>query len=200
MRAFIKGLGALALLAALLLGGVEAVAFLARRVGRQMFHGVNPTVSAAAVAAISTVVVAVATLVIGRYYERRAVVEAEIRASKIPVYSRLVESLLRIILRGGAAAEGTEQFADEIREITPQLIAWGSDDVVVEWSNFKRSITTASTESEREEAFFGLEKLLMAIRRDYGHKGRNVKEGDLLGLFINDAYEVLERRRRGVGG
>ncbi|MGI5261324.1 hypothetical protein [Streptomyces angustmyceticus] len=195
MRAFIKGLGALALLTALLLGAVEVVAFFARRIGRQMFHGVNPTVSAAAVAAMSTVAVAVATLVIGRYFERRAAVETEIRSSKIPVYSRLVESLLRMILRGEAAASGTEEMVEELRQITPQLIAWASDDVLVEWSRFKRSIAEASTDSERESALFDLEKLLMAIRRDYGHKGRTVKEGDLLGLFINDANELLTRRR-----
>ncbi|MGP8299828.1 hypothetical protein ACTPOK_18235 [Streptomyces inhibens] len=195
MRVLIKGLGAFALLAALLLGGVEVVAFLARRIGRQIFHGVNPTVSAAAVAAMSTVVVAVATLVIGRYYERRAAVEAEIRSSKIPIYSRLVESLLHMLLRGDAAAAGADQFAEELREITPQLIAWASDDVLIEWSRFKRCISAASTESETEAALFELEKLLIAIRRDYGHKGQMVKEGDLLGLFINDAHELLERRR-----
>ncbi|MGX7760690.1 hypothetical protein ACWQ06_18820 [Streptomyces angustmyceticus] len=195
MRAFVKGLGALALLTALLLGTVEVVAFFARRIGRQIFHGVNPTVSAAAVAAMSTVAVAVATLVIGRYFERRAAVETEIRSSKIPVYSRLMESLLRMILRGDAAASSTEEMVEELREITPQLIAWASDDVLVEWSRFKRSIAEASTDSERESALFDLEKLLMAIRRDYGHKGRTVKEGDLLGLFINDANELLARRR-----
>ncbi|MFI6056473.1 hypothetical protein ACIBCO_41295 [Streptomyces violascens] len=193
---FIKGLGALALLAALLLGGVEVVALLARRIGHQIFHDVNPTVSAAAVAAMSTVLVAVATVVIGRYYGRRAAVETEIRASKIPVYSRLVESLLRMLLRGEAAAAGdTDQFAQELREITPQLIAWASDDVLTKWSRFKSSISVASTEAEREAALFELENLLIAIRRDYGHKGQTVKEGDLLGLFINDAHELLERRR-----
>ncbi|MGW2789499.1 hypothetical protein ACWC9H_06185 [Streptomyces sp. NPDC001251] len=193
---FIKGLGAFALLAALLLGGVEVVALLARRIGRQIFHGVNPTVSAAAVAAMSTVVVAVATVVVGRYYERRAAVETEIRSSKIPVYSQLVKSLLRMLLRGEAAAAGdADQFAQELREITPQLIAWASDDVLIEWSRFKRSITVASTEAETEAALFELEKLLIAIRRDYGHKGQAVKEGDLLGLFITDAQELLERRR-----
>ncbi|PBC85738.1 MULTISPECIES: hypothetical protein [unclassified Streptomyces] len=198
MRIFIKGLGAFALLTAILLGGVEVVAFLARRIGQQIFHGVNPTVSAAAVAAMSTVVVAVATLVIGRHYERRAAVEAEIRSSKIPIYSRLVESLLRMLLRGDAATAGADRFAEELREITPQLIAWASDDVLIEWSRFKRSISVASTEAETEAALFELEKLLIAIRRDYGHKGQTVKEGDLLGLFINDAHELLQRRRNRI--
>src|SRR5437879_1712781 len=98
MLTFIKGISGLAVLAALLFAAVELVVFLARYVGHQVFHGVNPTVAAAAVTAMATVLVTVATLVIGRYLERRKGIEAKIRASKIPVYTRLVSGLMRTIM------------------------------------------------------------------------------------------------------
>ncbi|MFF4294802.1 hypothetical protein ACFY0N_14210 [Streptomyces vinaceus] len=189
MRVFMKGIGSLALLAALLLGAVEGVAFLARYVGRQVFHGVNPTVAAAAVTAMATVLVTVATLVIGRYIERRKAIEAEIRASKIPVYNRLVSGLLRTILNHDSAnADETAQF---LREVTPDLITWASDDVLLAWSKFKREAQSSTS----EDAVFSFEELLSAVRRDYGHTGRKLKEGDLLAPFINDIDEQLARRR-----
>lgn len=189
MRAFIKGIFSLALLAALLFGAVEAIAFLARYVGHQVFHGVNPTVAAAAVAAMATVLVTVATLVIGRYIERQKAVEAEIRASKIPVYTRLVSGLMRTVMNPDSS--NSDELVQFLREITPDLITWASDDVLLAWSKFKRGAQVLVS----EDTVFSFEELLSAIRRDFGHSGNKVKEGDLLALFINDIDEQLARRR-----
>ncbi|MFJ7910242.1 hypothetical protein [Kitasatospora sp. NPDC096204] len=191
MRNFFKGVGVLVLFAALLVGVVEVVGLAARQLGRQIFQGVDSTVAAASVAAMSTVVVAVATLVIGRYIEKRKAIEAEIRTSKIPVYSRLVSGLFALL----QAEPGPQQTAAAERlfkDLTPDLITWSSDEVLIAWSRFKRSVSTLSP----GEAVFALEEMLMAVRRDYGHKGAKVKEGDLLGLFINDIDAYVANRRR----
>jgi hypothetical protein len=189
MRVFIKGIGSLAVFAALLFGAVEVMVFMARYVGHQVFHGVNPTVAAAAVTAMATVLVTVTTLVIGRYLERRKAVEAEIRASKIPVYTRLVSGLMRTVLNPDSSnADDVAQF---LRDITPDLITWASDDVLLAWSKFKREAQVLAS----EDTVFGFEELLSAIRRDFGHSGRQIQEGDLLALFINDVDEQLTRRR-----
>lgn len=189
MRAFIRGIVSLALLAALLVGAVEALVFLARYVGRQVFHGVNPTVAAAAVTAMATVIVTVATLVIGRYIERRKAVESEIRASKIPVYTRLVSGLMRTVMNPDSS--NPEELAQFLREITPDLITWASDDVLLAWSKFKREVQVIAA----EDTIFSFEELLSAIRQDFGHTGNKMKEGDLLALFVNDIEEQLARRR-----
>ncbi|MFI0515366.1 hypothetical protein ACH3Y9_34040 [Streptomyces sp. WSLK1-5] len=189
MRAFIKGMIGLAVLAALLFGAVELVIFLARYVGHQVFHGVNPTVAAAAVTAMATVLVTVATLVMGRYLERRKTIEAEIRASKIPVYTTLVSGLMRTVMNPGSSSE--DEVVQFLREITPNLITWASDDVLLAWSKFKREAQILPS----EDTVFSFEELLSAIRRDFGHGGRQMQEGDLLALFINDIDEQLARRR-----
>ncbi|MEU1597536.1 hypothetical protein ABZ468_33005 [Streptomyces sp. NPDC005708] len=168
---------------------MEAIAFLARYVGHQVFHGVNSTVAAAAVTAMATVLVTVATLVIGRYLERRKAVEAEIRASKIPVYTRLVSGLMRTAMNPDSS--NADEVAQFLREITPDLITWASDDVLLAWSKFKREAQVLAS----EDTIFSFEELLTAIRRDFGHSGRQVQAGDLLALFINDIDEQLARRR-----
>ena len=191
MRTLLKGIGALILLAALLLAAVEVIGLTARQLGRQIFDGVDPTISAAAVTAMATVIVAVATLTISRHIERRKAIEAEIRTSKIPVYSRLVSGLFTL-LQAEAGPQRTAAAEALFRDLTPDLITWSSDDVLVEWSRFRRNVVNLPP----EEAVFALEKVLMAIRRDYGHKGSNVVDGDLLGLFINDIDTHLAARQR----
>ncbi|MFJ6380529.1 hypothetical protein ACIQI7_11075 [Kitasatospora sp. NPDC092039] len=191
MRMLFKGMGALVLLASLLVGAVEVIGLTARQLGRQIFDGVNPTISAAAVTAMATVIVAVATLVLGRYIEKRKTIEAEIRISKIPVYSRLVSGLFTL-LQAEAGPQQTAAAEALFRDLTPDLITWSSDEVLVEWSRFKRTVANLSP----EDAIFALEKVLMAIRQDYGHKGAKVGDGDLLGLFINDIDTHIAARQR----
>lgn len=194
MRVFIRGIGSLILLSAILLASVEVLGILARQFGHQVFHGVDPTVAAAGVTAMSTVIVTVASLITTRYIERRRAIESEIREKKIPIYSRMVGGLLRILLQQNSAdqREAAEVF---FRELTPDLITWASDDVLTAWSRFRRDIVNQPS----EDVVFTFEKVLMAIRKDYGHGGANVKEGDLLGLFINDIDEQLARRRLSAG-
>jgi hypothetical protein len=193
MRVFAKGIGALALLAVILAAAVEAVGFMARQIGHQIFHGIDPTVASAAVAAMSTIIVAVATLVLGRYFERSKAIEAEIRASKVPCYSKLVTGLLKLLR--STPGPGQQAAAEEFfNDLTPDLINWASDDVLVAWSKFKRNIQNHPD----MERVFDLEQVLLAIRKDYGHKGRKIVEGDLLGLFVTDIDEQLAKRRGSV--
>lgn len=186
MRTFFKAIGSLVLLVALLIGIVEGGALLARMVGHQLFHGVDPTVAAAVVAAGSTVIISVATLVFGRYFERRKAIETEIRAKKFPIYSKMVNGFIGLLLRANEPEQETnaESF---FRELTPDLMTWASDDVLIAWSHFKRGINATSP----ERALFEFEKVLMEIRKDFGHSGRKVVEGDLLGLFVTDIDQHL---------
>jgi len=87
VKPFLKGLGAVAVVAFLVVlsaGVVILLASMLRSATRWFFNGVNPTVTAAIVAGVATTVVSVLTVVIGRYLERRSAIEAEIRKSKTP--------------------------------------------------------------------------------------------------------------------
>lgn len=178
------------LLVLILLLVAEGAGFIARHVGHQLFHGVDPTVSAAIVAAMSTTAVAIGTLVLGRFFERQKSIEGEIREKKIPIYNRLVAGLFGLL---NAPDETARQAAatDLFQTITPDIITWASDDVLVAWSRFKRRVPV----SRQEDQIFLLEEVLVAIRKDYGHKGIALQEGDLLGLFITDIDQVLAGRR-----
>ena len=69
-----------------------------------------------------------------------------------------------------------------------ELLIWGSDEVINEFNNFKQS---ANKEKGHEHVLFATEKLWMAIRKDLGHKNKNITKGKLLRLIITDINDYV---------
>jgi hypothetical protein len=186
----LRGLLALVVLLAVAAGVVWAIGLGARSVLRSTFAGVDPSVASAIVAGFVTVVVSVGGVLLTRYFERRKAVEEEIRATKIPMYTELVEGLFSAL--NGMSENGevdTEATTALFQRLTPQLMTWASDDVLLSWSRWRRGLNTGAFVGP--EVLFAFESVLQAIRKDYGHKNQGVSRGDLLGLFVNDVDEYL---------
>lgn len=185
----LQGLGALILVlttAALGLWGLSS--FL-----RFLFDGVNPTVAAASVAAGVAAIVSVATVVLGRYFERRAQIELALREAQLPIYQELITVLMAMLKQSGDSAvdslsdeERSAWVVSHMRRLTPQLITWAGDDVLVKWSAYRRQ----AGDLEWQQSLRRLGELLVAIRKDFGYRNRGVTEADVLGLFINDIDET----------
>ena len=73
-------------------------------------------------------------------------------------------------------------------EVTQELVIWGSDEMIDAFYKFRmKSIDSANgAKQEPNEILFTVESLLLAIRKDLGHKNKNMPKGKLLGLFVND--------------
>ena len=54
------------------------------------FSGLDDTVIAAIVAATTTFLVSLISILLGKYYERKLIIEKEMREKKIPVYSEFI--------------------------------------------------------------------------------------------------------------
>lgn len=150
-------------------------------------------VSATIIAGMVTIVVSILSITIGKYYERKMVIEKELREKKIPMYEEFIEFLLNLLL--AKKIKGEEMSEDEMvtffNKFTQKLMVWGSDEVVSQWSKYRRQAGKDPQDSSK--SMFELEKLLLAIRKDTGHANKNIKSGDLLGLFINDIDKYLEK-------
>ena len=183
MKTFLQALVALVVLAALCVGLALSIRWFAGWI----FDGVDPTVSAALVAAMATVLVSVLGVVLARFLERRRQIEVEIRQRKIPMYRKMVQGLISGLLntKNGDTTELEALFTS----LTPQLITWASDDVITAWNRFKRS--SGEVESDPMGVMFKFEEILTAVRADLGHKSGDLAKGELLGLFVNDIHEHL---------
>ena len=153
----------------------------------RVFNSLQKEVSAAIVAAMATIIVSILSITIGKYYERKRIIEKELREKKIPMYEEFIEFYFNLLMsKEMTGKEMTEkEMLEFFNKFTQKLTVWGSDDVVSLWSNFRR-ISIKKQDRNTMEYMFEFEKLLLEIRKDTGHKSKKIKKGDLLGLFIND--------------
>ena len=146
---------------------------------------VNPTLAVGVVASVSTITVSITSLIFSKYLERKAEIKNEHRKKKIPIYEQLISfifSLLKSVKNNEPLDE--KMIVDFMFDFTQKLIIWGSDDVVTAFSNYRISA------SDPDLIMISVENLMLAIRKDLGHKNKNLSNGRLLTTFIDDA-EVL---------
>jgi hypothetical protein len=84
-----------------------------------------------------------------------------------------------------------KELIEYFNKFTQQLLIWGSDGVVKQWSELRR-LTINASDASNFNNMFEFEKLLYEIRKDIGHKNKGLNKGDLLGLFINDLDKYIE--------
>jgi hypothetical protein len=160
----------------------------------KVFFGLQKEVAAALVAASATILVSVFSVTGAKYYERKRAIEQDLRQRKIPIYEDFIKFLFRLI---GSEKIGDKPMTEKemqefFIEFTQKLMIWGSDEVVIQWSKYRRASIKNSENGQADfNNMFDLENLLLAIRKDTGHKNKNLKKGDLLGLFINDIENYI---------
>lgn len=158
----------------------------------EILMSLQKEVAAAIIAAMATIIVSILSITIGKYYEQKIVIEKELREEKIPMYEDFIKFLLNLLLSN--KVEGKQMTQDEMvtffNKFTQKLIVWGSDEVVSQWSKYRRKIT--QNPADTKTSMIELEKLLLAIRKDTGHKNKAIHQGELLGLFINDIDNYIE--------
>jgi len=158
----------------------------------------NPNVAAAIIAGSFTVLVSTGSVVVGKHLEKRALVSKEHRDKKIPVYEGLISFLYRMVFGSKLGNTPTEdEVVKFLAEFTDKITVWGSDDVLKAFVTFRRQSVKNAEESSVDPMalMFLYEDLLLAVRRDLGHKNRGLKQGDVLALIIND----IDKYTGGVG-
>ena len=155
----------------------------------------NPNVAASIIAASATVLMATLSVLLSKYLEIRALVFKEHRDKKIPIYEDLIRFFFRVMFQSkkGKPLSGSEML-NFFEGFVEKVTVWGSDDVVKAFGDFKRRAPEIQAGDDPKEIIFLSEKLLFAIRRDLGHKNKNLKQGDLLSLFIIDIDKHLHQK------
>jgi len=110
-----------------------------------------------------------------------------------PVYGGFIATWFKLTeaTKDEAAVESAEPIDEVVtflKDFMQKLLLWGSDDLVREFVVFEKSaVSAADSEGAANPAsLLALERLMLAMRRDLGHKNKGLAEGDLLRTFIND--------------
>lgn len=165
-------------------------------------------IAVAIVTAGATVFVSVFSAVWARNSEKTQTIQQQIREKKTPVYEKYIGVAFDIIWssqdrpiqeqndlsrrrqQGGAPKAKVPNPVELLQELTPDLIIWGTDEVIVSWSEFRKAAANPNKDNPME-ILLVFEAFMSAVRKDLGHKDDLLKKGDLLKIFINDMDKHL---------
>lgn len=147
------------------------------------FPSLPDIVAVALVTAFTTVVVSTATVMLGRFFERKKESDALYRDKKIGIYDDFLKKLFEIFLEEKKQPTKSENLVPFLREMQRKMILWAGPKVVrsyVDW------ITALQTRTNASSVFLNMEQFFLAIRRDLGHTNKGLKEGDFIRFLLRD--------------
>lgn len=156
-----------------------------------------PTISVAMI----TGLLAFVSVPVGKYFENRYNIKNKIREERQEVYIEFLNWLIRNVLNNEIS--NNKNIVKELKENQNRMVIYASDNVLKAWTNFKESALNSENNKKGmspEEAtkFYLLneapkiENLIMAIRKELGYKNKNIKQYDILKLYINDINNYIK--------
>lgn len=170
--------------------------FLTVRGAARILTSMDSDLAVAIITAAAMAFVSVLSIVLGKAYEARSLVQKEHREKKIPVYEDLIKFMFRILIGVKTGDAPTEkEILDFMSDFNQRIMVWGSDDVLAAWVSWKRIATNeAEVKANPMQLMLLYEQLILTIRRDLGHKNKKLNEGDILALFIKDIDQTLKKK------
>jgi hypothetical protein len=137
------------------------------------------------------------SLALSKAYETRAAIRNDLRQKKTPVYEDIVHTLLYDVMFSkllGKEAPSQAELMEFFARITEKLTIWGSDDVLKTYGEFKAK---AATVKDPKQNIFMFEDLLLAIRKDLGHRNKEIGRTAILKLFVTDIDNLTGSAQQG---
>jgi hypothetical protein len=108
-----------------------------------IIKSLDKQVAAAIIAASTTILVSVLSLILAKHFENKRLIEKDIRDKKIVVYEKLMKYFFQLT---GAKDKSKVQSVDDFHiEFAPSFITWGSDEVIKLWSDFRKVASSSDT-------------------------------------------------------
>lgn len=156
----------------------------------QFVINLNTELGKAIIAGCFTLLAAAIGVALTKYFEEKNKILFQIREKKIPIYEKLISFYIELLNaeKAGKKKPSSKEVAKFMMDFTSDLIVWGSDEVIDAWVKARRFSLEKSEEQDSAIRLLALlENLMLAIRKDLGHKNKNLdKSHAVLGTFIND--------------
>lgn len=158
----------------------------------------NPELAIALITAGAAIIVAILANVISNIYairiknqEHKQQILKEHRENTISQYRKFIDFTYTLLqnIRDNKEQLSEDEIKERIDDFIPELMIWGSDDVIKAFYEYKQ----AGLSQQSKNILIQLERFIMAMRKDLGHSNKRLKQGTILGLFINDIQDYLKK-------
>ncbi|MBS3798250.1 hypothetical protein [Pseudoalteromonas sp. BDTF-M6] len=159
-----------------------------------LFSSIDAKLGASLVAASATILVSVFTVVFSKRQEGKLEIDNQLREKKIPIYEKIIEFIFLITFADklGKKQPSEKQMIQFFTDTTRDLVIWGSKEMVDAFGDFRDGVTNIPDGNNAEHIMATVEDLLLAVRKDLGHKHKNFKRGEILRLYINDIDDYFQ--------
>lgn len=181
---------------------IGVIIYLGIKIGNSLINAIKsvidnyPTISVA----IITGLLAFVSTIVGRFLENRYTIKNQIRKERQDVYINFLDWIINDLFYG--EINKNKNIVSDLRKQQKLMTIYASDNVLKAWSEFKftvmNSILNKKGLSKEEKTSLYIkneapyaEKLILAIRKELGYKNKNIKQYDILKLYINDINEYL---------
>jgi hypothetical protein len=115
----------------------------------------------------------------------------EQKPKKVEIYDKVINFFFNSILASklGQKPKTEEELIQGFADMTPDLILWGSDEVLSLYIKF-RQITNNNTQGSSSNPILLFGQMLLAMRKDLGHQNKQIDEVSILGTFVNDVENL----------
>lgn len=155
---------------------------------------INPNIVVAIIAGTVTIT----GYFITRYFEKKKIIEQQIREQKLPAYEEFIDFIFNIFkLNKNNRSIKDKDLQEFFWKMNKKSILWLSDKTLKSYANWRKLATDYSKieKASKEEGIMvmlALGDLLLDFRKDIGHKNNDIESGDVLSLFLNDYYEYFK--------
>lgn len=188
MTRVVKVLSIIGVLA--LLVGVVALAVWGVRSFFTYVSAVPKEIGAALIAGAVTILVATATVTIGRYFERRRELDALYRDKKTEIYDEFLKEFFNLFFSSGEKpdSQAEKNLVPFLREFTRKLILWSGPEVIEAFVAWKDHLARGTPDAK---SIFLTEGFLLAIRKDLRHTNSGLRKGFFARLFLREGSLFL---------
>ena len=152
--------------------------------------GVNPQLAVAVLAAGTTLLASTATVMLGRFYERRKEIEAHFRAEKIKIYDEFLSQLFKLFENEGETSSEMVKF---LREWQRKLVLWGGSNVLAAYFKWMSRLKKGNPDAE---TLFFMDEFFRALRADIGQSSSGLARGSFAHLILRNADLFLAQAAR----
>lgn len=149
-----------------------------------------PTVSVALI----TGILGFFGVIMGKIIENKNTIKNKIREEKQNIYIEFLDWIINNVFY--TESVDNEKLTNELKEQQKKMTIYASDKVLKEWINFRKvmlscyigeldKIDNNTLENYVRQNAKSLERLILAIRKELGYKNTNIKEEDIVNLYLS---------------
>lgn len=141
---------------------------------------------------------------VGKYLENRNTIKNKVREEKTEIYTSFIEWLIDNTFINTYYNKENPNIVDDVIKYKKKIIVYASDKVLTEFIKLTNQLVIFEQYKEKNKVSNEIatkeyiktvaplfENLIISIRKELGYNSKNIKQYDILRLYVNDVDKYI---------